>query len=85
MNARVPNLTDTVFIKLLTYAITGSGFYNMKPALKKITNHELPGLKDLFDKWLDGRDLASFYATLFDTYGFTCEEVRLSTNREIFI
>lgn len=77
MYERLPHVDDLNFTKLLAYAIAGSGFYNMKPVLANFSPTELPVYQALFSEWLDGRDLPTFYETLFEDYGYTCEEVGL--------
>lgn len=74
---RLPVRNASTYRDLLTYATVSAGFHVGKEALCNKSPAELHGLKRMFDIWRDERDLTSFYDTLFNQYGYTCDEVSL--------
>lgn len=72
----LPNITEDMFRKLVAYAIAGAGFGNMEKVLNSVSEQELLELDRMFDLWLGGRNLSTFFHALFDDYGYTIDEVR---------
>lgn len=61
---------------MAAYAIAGAGIGDMEKILQKFTAANRMRLNRLFRKWLGKRSYEVFYKTLFETYGYRCDEVR---------
>lgn len=60
---------------LIIYAIAGAGFDNMQPFLKRFNTESLERFHDTFAQWIGNRTRSEFYQTLFEDYGYECEDV----------
>ncbi|KAH7707240.1 Protein DEL-7 [Aphelenchoides avenae] len=60
---------------IVAYAISGAGFDNVDKIIKKVTVDNQMRLSRLFRKWVGKRSYEAFYKTLFETYGYQCDEL----------
>ncbi|KAH7689538.1 Protein DEL-8, partial [Aphelenchoides avenae] len=62
--------------QMVAYAIAGAGVHDMEKILKKFTVDSRMRLTRLFRKWVGKRSYEVFYKTLFETYGYRCDEAQ---------
>ncbi|KAH7694141.1 Na+ channel, partial [Aphelenchoides avenae] len=67
-------LSETEIRQLVAYAIAGAGFHNMERTVEKYTEEEFTKFSQLFNQWLGGRNVVTFFRYLFERMGFTCKE-----------
>lgn len=71
----IPRIDSNTTRKLLAYTIAGAGFHNLETQVKKFTPDDITRFSRLLHRWAGTRNFTAFYKTLFETYGYRCEEV----------
>ncbi|KAH7716190.1 Protein DEL-7 [Aphelenchoides avenae] len=74
---RTPGLSEMLTRDILVYAMAGAGldFDAAKDLLNNASEAHLCEVKTLFHKWRNGRNPREFYQTMFEAYGYTCEDM----------
>lgn len=71
----IPRIDSNTTRKLLAYTIAGAGFHNLESHVQKFTQDDITRYSRLLHRWVGTRNYTAFYKTLFETYGYRCEEV----------
>ena len=85
----LPGLDNESANALIAFAIAGAGFDNMGTLTDTWSSAEVSRLSVYFKRWKNSRSYLEFYNTLFNQYGYQCDEVwcsfRLSEKNSIFL
>lgn len=74
---RLPGLNEALIRDVLIYAMAGAGFDvdAAKDLLNNASEAHLSDIKTHLHTWRNGRNPREFYQTLFEAYGYTCEDM----------
>jgi hypothetical protein len=83
---RLPYLNTTEIKALAAYAANGAGMVKVYRVVREFLvadwevdpwAEQLDGLRSWFRQWRNGREIKEFYRSLFETHGYSCEQVLL--------
>uniref|UniRef100_A0A1I8BD65 CX domain-containing protein n=1 Tax=Meloidogyne hapla TaxID=6305 RepID=A0A1I8BD65_MELHA len=80
ISRRLPHMDRVTIGRLISFAIAGAGFSNVgqfmrRRIIQNISDQQTQRLYSLFRRWRGYRNLSEFYDTLFDKYGYTCQDL----------
>lgn len=83
IKAIMPNTSVDTAELMIAYSIADAGFANMDSKLRFLTPETEVNLINRIKKWKKALKVKDFYKYLFNTYGYTCAEVRKLNNYTI--
>ncbi|CAD5213658.1 unnamed protein product [Bursaphelenchus xylophilus] len=72
---QLKNLTEAQMKDLVGFAIADAGFLNMDKFVKNLTDEEHDLKSAMLRKWRGKRSPEKFLKTLFEKYGYTCDQL----------